>query len=74
MSNRPMRLVTWKHWILAISAAAVGASLSLYREYSDTGDVRASSIVVSAVVFCLALGLIAAVFWYANRPESEDKQ
>ena len=73
MGNGPKKLVTWKHWCLAISAAAVGVSLSLYREYRDTGAVQASSLVLSAVVFCGVLGIIAAVFWYANRPESGDK-
>jgi hypothetical protein len=66
--------VTWKHWILALSAAAVGASLSLYREYRDTGTVQKGSIAFSLVVFCVGSGVIAAMFWYANRPEREDKR
>jgi len=73
MADSPKKLVTWKQWVLALSAAAVGASLSLYREYRDTGSVQAGSIVLSMFVFCVGLGIIAAVFWYANRPESEDK-
>lgn len=63
-----------KQWVFALSAAAIGASLSLYREYRDTGSVQPSSIVISSVVFCIGLGIIAAVFWYANRPEKEQKE
>lgn len=74
MADGQKKLVTWKQWALALSAAAVGACLSLYREYRDTGSVQAGSILLSAVVFCVGLGIIAAVFWYANRPESEDKR
>lgn len=74
MADSPKKLVTWKEWALALSAAAVGASLSLHREYRATGSVQAASIVFSVVAFCVALGIIAAVFWYANRPESEDRR
>ena len=73
MTDAPKKLVTWKNWVLALLAAAVGASLSLYREFRDTGTVRASSVILSVFVFCVGLGIIAAVFWYANRPEKEDR-
>jgi hypothetical protein len=74
MANSSKRLVTWKQWVLALSAAAIGASLSLYREYRDTGSVQPSSIAISALVFCIGLGIIAVVFWYANRPEKEHNE
>jgi hypothetical protein len=73
MADSPKKLVTWKQWVLAVAAAAVGASMSLYQEHRDTGAVAPSSI-FSVVVFLMVLGIIAAVFWYANQPESEVKQ
>ncbi len=71
MANNPKRLVNWKQWVLMPSAIAIGASLSLYREYRDTGNVRPSKIVIGAVALCIGFSVAAAVFWYADRSEKE---
>ncbi len=74
MADRSQKLVTWKQWVLALSAAAIGTHGSLYWEYRDTGSVRPASIVSAAIAFCFCVALTAAIFWYANRPESEGKR
>jgi hypothetical protein len=62
-----------KQWAMALTATGIGVSLSLFREYNDTGAVALTSVVRSLVIFCLGVALIAAVFRYANRPEPGDK-
>jgi len=74
MPDSPKKLVTWKQWVLILSAAAIGTHWSLYWEYRDTGSVRPGSIVNSAIAFCFCAAITAAISWYANRPESEDKR
>jgi hypothetical protein len=74
MSEKSRKLATRKQWVIAITAAVAGASLSLYREYRNTGSVRSSSILVAAIVFLFALALMAAIFRYANRPKPEEKR
>lgn len=62
-----------KQWAMALSATALGVSLSLFREYNETGAVALASVVRSLVIFCIGVAVIAAVFHYANRPEPGDK-
>jgi hypothetical protein len=73
MTRSPRKLITWEKWVLSVSAAAAGASLSLFRKYRDTRTVQTRSIVISVLTFLVAFGIIAAVFWYANRPVRENK-
>jgi hypothetical protein len=71
---KPVKLFTWKHWLLSISAVAVGSSLSLYLEYRDTRSLQGSTIIISAITFIIGVGIIASVSWYGNRPEPKEKQ
>ena len=73
MGDRPVKLVSWWHWAGATVAVAAGSSMPLYREHRDAGAVRTSSLVISAITFCLGFAIMAGVFLYANRPESKDK-
>ena len=74
MADGPKKLVTWKQWAFALGAVALGACLPLYRELRDTGAVRAASFGASAAVFCVGLGIVTAIFWYANRPERGEER
>ena len=74
MSKPPVKLVTWKQWIVALAAVGVGACMSLYREYRDTGGITNGSIVLSGVVFLIGVVIVTVVFRYANRLLAEDDE
>ena len=74
MAVDPKKLVKWPQWVIAILAITTGANMSLYHEYRDTGSVKTSSLLISAIVFSIGLAIIAGVFTYANRPEPRHEQ
>ncbi len=74
MANSSTKLVNWKTWAILVPASAIGASLSLFRQYRDTGRVQPGSIAIAIFTFCVAIGIAAAVARYANRPEKERNQ
>lgn len=69
-----MKLMTWRQWAMLVPALIGGSTMRLYGEYRETGTMRTSSIVISIVVFCLGLLILAALSWHANRPEKEDSE
>jgi hypothetical protein len=67
--------------VLFSKRALVGLVVALFgwagaRLYVDQKDGRLdeTSIVSVAVVVCLCSLMLAGIYWYANRPEREDKQ
>jgi ABC-type transport system involved in cytochrome c biogenesis permease subunit len=68
MSKNP-NLFSWKQWLISVSALILGSSLSLVREYTETGEIETSSIVISFIVFTIGLVIFGMVHWWANKPE-----
>ncbi len=67
------KLMTRGKLAVMILACVVGASLSPIREYRATGSVQTQSVVISLIVFGVCLAIALAVGWWANRPESGDR-
>jgi type III secretory pathway component EscS len=70
MTSTQPKLMTKGKLALCLAAGAVGASVSLVREYRATGTVQTQSIVISLIVLCVCISIILVVGWWANRPES----
>jgi hypothetical protein len=67
--------------VLFPKRALVGLVVALFgwagaRLYVDQkhGRLDETSIISVAVVVCLCSLMLAGIYWYANRPEREDKQ
>ncbi|MFW9997905.1 MAG: hypothetical protein ACFFD4_38040 [Candidatus Odinarchaeota archaeon] len=69
MDEKPIKLFTWKKLFILVPAVLIGASLSLIREYRSTGTIETISIVISAITAFVGFIIIAAVAWWANKPE-----
>jgi hypothetical protein len=69
MADAPKKLMSRKQLAFGMAIVAVGANLSLVREYRDTGAIATESIVISAIATPLFMCIVAGVYWYANKPE-----
>jgi len=66
------KLMTRGKFVLLVVAAAVGSSLSLFREFEATGTVTSLGLVCSLIGFALCVVIICTVGWWANRPLPEE--
>jgi hypothetical protein len=61
--------MTKGRFTLCLAAVIVGVSLHPIREYRVAGTVSTQTAVIAAITFCIGLGIVLAVGWWANRPE-----
>jgi hypothetical protein len=67
------KLITWRQWVLAISALVAGAGYHLFQRCKARHCVERSEIVTTMIAFCIGLAIVIALFIYANRPERGEK-
>ena len=74
MGDTPKIVLFPKRTLVVFLVALFGwASVRLYVDQKD-GRLDETSIISVAVVVCLCSLMLVGFFWYANRPEREDKQ
>ena len=68
MADKPVKLFTWRHWALGLTAGAVGSFFRVYQEYRVSGSVKTEDLAVSILTFVVCFAVVAAVAWHGNRP------
>jgi len=66
-TNKP--LMTRGKLALCFAALAIGAGLSLFRQWRATGIIDRQTIVVSMSTLAIGVALVFVVRWWANRPD-----
>jgi len=74
MNKAPKKLVPFTRLIWIIVVLMGWAAYRLYRDYQEAGAWE--SVNVSGVVFtvCVALLIGGGIYWYANKPEPDDRK
>jgi hypothetical protein len=72
MSDAPKKLAPWRNLVFLVVLLFGWAGYRLYRDH-QAGGWEESSINATAITLCIGLLIAVGVFWYANRPEREEK-
>ena len=59
--------------VLCLAALAVGAGLSLARQWRAEGKLTTQSIIIAAVTMAMGVVILFTVRWWANRPERGER-
>lgn len=72
MSDR--KLFTWKNWVQVVLVIILVVGGRLYFEHRQHGTIDPVWFAILPLSACTMLGIAAAVFWWGNRPEKEDRE
>jgi hypothetical protein len=73
MRDAPKRLVTRRKAVSILLIPFAWAGYRLYRDYEQDGGWDIRGLTTTGVTVVVALAIMVAVLWHANRPESERK-
>jgi len=65
----PIKLFGWKRAILPLSAGVAIVAFRLYQSYEKKGRLDGVDVGVSIVTLAMLFGIMAAVAWWANKPD-----